>query len=533
MEKLSYKNKQAVKHKKSWLKISLYSFATLILLIIVSIIAIVTLVNPNQYKATIIQSIKSQTGANLELGTISWQFFPEIGLKADQVVLYSANPINNTPLLSTASAKILVQIEPLIHSKFMVNQIIIADTNVNLIKNGNENNWTFNFPASTTITPSNSIKNYIFQLSKIKLTNFNLTYSDLITHQTTAIRNINLEINHDRGGLMSFNGQNNSLILDKVNYNLNDILKGNINFSYQDGNYVGDISGDNFSIPDLCISLALHCNNFSATPWRKVTYSTKFQGNLTQLQIPEAMINLGISTIKLNLNLASFNPLRGNQQLTINQVEASDYAYLKGYHLRLTNLRLNGNFANTNTDFTANQNLQIGNLTLYGYNLHALSSQIGSILSNPLKIIAIPITVSQIKNSVAAAGSNGQKDLNITSNLGSLNSNINISQNQAKFNSLYLSGPDVKASGNGNLDLNNKYLTANINAQFVADPSSLTGKIVYPVTINGNNTVIDWNSVSAQLTKNVGGSLINTTKQVGSTTTGAVKTIGSKIKSWF
>ena len=87
MEKLSYKNKQAVKHKKSWLKISLYSFATLILLIIVSIIAIVTLVNPNQYKATIIQSIKSQTGANLELGTISWQFFPEIGLKADQVVL--------------------------------------------------------------------------------------------------------------------------------------------------------------------------------------------------------------------------------------------------------------------------------------------------------------------------------------------------------------------------------------------------------------------------------------------------------------
>jgi hypothetical protein len=91
----------------------------------------------------------------------------------------------------------------------------------------------------------------------------------------------------------------------------------------------------------------------------------------------------------------------------------------------------------------------------------------------------------------------------------------------------------VHASGNGVLNNNNSYLSARINAQFVAAPNSLTGKIVYPVSINGNQTTIDWSSVSTQLSKNLGSSLIDTGKQVGGTTGSVAKNIGNKIKSWF
>jgi hypothetical protein len=102
---------------------------------------------------------------------------------------------------------------------------------------------------------------------------------------------------------------------------------------------------------------------------------------------------------------------------------------------------------------------------------------------------------------------------------------------------LVLSGPDLRANANGKLNTDTNYINYQVNAQFVADPNSLTGKIIYPATISGPitnpNNSVDWTSVNKQIAQNLSGSLINTGKDVGKATGSTVEKIGNKIKSWF
>jgi hypothetical protein len=210
---------------------------------------------------------------------------------------------------------------------------------------------------------------------------------------------------------------------------------------------------------------------------------------------------------------------------------------LNGYRLKATNLNSQGNFIERNNQIYADQDLDIENLTLYGYNLHSLSVKIATILSNPMKIISVPLTITQIQNSIAAANTKGQKNLNIISNLGHLSSKVTYTGKMIENHQLVLSGPDLRANANGKLNTDTNYINYQVNAQFVADPNSLTGKIIYPATISGPitnpNNSVDWTSVNKQIAQNLSGSLINTGKDVGKATGSTVEKIGNKIKSWF
>lgn len=50
--------------------------------VIGALLALVLLVNPNQFKPLIVEQAKAQTGLDLVIeGDIGWQFFPAIGLE--------------------------------------------------------------------------------------------------------------------------------------------------------------------------------------------------------------------------------------------------------------------------------------------------------------------------------------------------------------------------------------------------------------------------------------------------------------------
>lgn len=521
--------------KHNWLRISIITFSSLAGVVIAGVVVLVTLVNPNDYKSFITAKVQQQLGAQLQLESLRWELFPHIGIKINNLTLTSPTPLGSAPLVQLADGEISLQLLPLLHGKFNVDQIVLKNANISLLQNQTQNNWTFNRNFSAPNSDTASTSNQVIQLSKVKLENINVTYQNLATQSTTTIKNFNLLLQLGHSGIMRYSTADGNLILNNINYEVNQQLKGILDINYANGDYSGDIKTERFALPTLLNSLNLPSAGLIAKPWQNFAVAGQFSVRSNSLQVNNAIINLGDSTIQFTLNADSLAPLHASNQMQIDKLEASDFAYLKGYHLRLKNTTLQGNIATNQTTNTLqiNEKLNIENMTLYGYDLHSLSLQIGSILSNPLKIIAIPVTISQIRSSISAADSNEHKNLSMASNLGRLNANLNYSAPQLRFSQLTLSGPDVHASGNGVLNNNNSYLSARINAQFVAAPNSLTGKIVYPVSINGNQTTIDWSSVSTQLSKNLGSSLIDTGKQVGGTTGSVAKNIGNKIKSWF
>lgn len=57
----------------------LYVLIGIIIVVVLGITALVTLVNPNQFKAAIAEQVKKQTGRELDIrGDINWRFLPNI-----------------------------------------------------------------------------------------------------------------------------------------------------------------------------------------------------------------------------------------------------------------------------------------------------------------------------------------------------------------------------------------------------------------------------------------------------------------------
>lgn len=268
-----------------------------------------------------------------------------------------------------------------------------------------------------------------------------------------------------------------------------------------------------------------------------MTVSSNISGTNKNLNISNIQITTPDSQIRGKVTVNSFNPISGYNSIQINYLDIADYINLNGYRLKASNFTSQGNFVERDKQIYADQDVAIQNLILYGYNLHSLSVKIATILSNPVKIISVPLTITQIQDSIAAANTKGQKNLAITSNLGRLTSKVTYTGKTIENHNLVLSGPDLRANANGRLDIDRNYMNYQVNTQFVADPNSLTGKIIYPATISGRpdnpDNSIDWTSVNKQIAQNLGGSLINTSKEVGKATGSTVKKIGNTIKSWF
>lgn len=67
------------------------SLLGLVVLIVGALLALVLLVNPNQFKPLIVEQAKKQTGLDLVIeGDIGWQFFPSIGFELGKTELKTA-----------------------------------------------------------------------------------------------------------------------------------------------------------------------------------------------------------------------------------------------------------------------------------------------------------------------------------------------------------------------------------------------------------------------------------------------------------
>jgi len=116
---------------------------SLVALVVIGAIAIVLLVDPNDYRDDIAKLVQQKTGRPLEIrGKLGLKLFPWIALEVHDVRLGNPPGYGGEPFLSVTSASVGVKLLPLLHKQVEVRRVSIDGLSVTLVSRSPEaNNW--------------------------------------------------------------------------------------------------------------------------------------------------------------------------------------------------------------------------------------------------------------------------------------------------------------------------------------------------------------------------------------------------------
>jgi AsmA protein len=132
------------------------AFGVIVLGIVVLAIALVLIVDPNDYKEEIVQAVKDQTGRELKIqGDLKLSLFPWLGLETGALELANAPGFGKQPFARVASAGVKVKLLPLLRKELQVSTILIDGLKLELIRNkAGRTNWD-DLGAADTKAPAN------------------------------------------------------------------------------------------------------------------------------------------------------------------------------------------------------------------------------------------------------------------------------------------------------------------------------------------------------------------------------------------
>lgn len=138
-----------------WLLIAI---AGVITLLIVLALAVVFLVNPNDYRDDIERAVAAQTGRKLAIeGDLKLAFFPWIGLQVDKVRLADAPGFGKVPFFQAKHVQLAVKVLPLLQGNLVLDTITLEHPRVHLIRNEKgQGNWQTFGSHSPQPPPTNS-----------------------------------------------------------------------------------------------------------------------------------------------------------------------------------------------------------------------------------------------------------------------------------------------------------------------------------------------------------------------------------------
>lgn len=120
----------------------LLTIAILIIIIAGAITALVTLVNPNQFKPLLVEQVKKQTGLDLVIqGDIHWQFFPSIGFELGKTELKNPQGFANPDMFKVNQVAVSVSVIPLLDKQLKIGNVTLkgAQIDVETLKDGTRN----------------------------------------------------------------------------------------------------------------------------------------------------------------------------------------------------------------------------------------------------------------------------------------------------------------------------------------------------------------------------------------------------------
>lgn len=194
------------------IKILLAIVAAIVILMSLCVLLLVTLVNPNKYKAQIAQGLAKELNQQKVtlVGDIHWTFSKGVGIKIDQIVV--SNPIGFAPVpfLQINNAQISFKFFPLLYQHIKLAHVDIQHMVLNLITDQKgQHNWTMFLPSATPNNttaphkaekPITSTQLEAFDLGTINIADGELVWQNLKTSRNTTLSHVRLSTTHVQTG---------------------------------------------------------------------------------------------------------------------------------------------------------------------------------------------------------------------------------------------------------------------------------------------------------------------------------------------
>lgn len=117
-------------------------FAGIIAITIALVIAIIALVDPNDYRGQITDVVKEHTGRDLQIGNMGLSFFPHFGLSLEKVTLSNAQGFSNKHFFTADEISVGAEILPLLNQELVVDAVKLHNMGAYLEKNRDGiSNW--------------------------------------------------------------------------------------------------------------------------------------------------------------------------------------------------------------------------------------------------------------------------------------------------------------------------------------------------------------------------------------------------------
>ncbi len=229
------------------LKIILYIASTSVVIILVTVLSLPFIVNPNDFKSQIETLVKEKTGRTLTIeGDLKLSVFPWLGISTGKVSLSNAQSFDNPYFAQIQQSEINVKLIPLLSKQFDVSEIVFKGLRLHLSKNKQGiNNWD-DLKGSSKNDSEITNPLAILAIAGLSIEDASITWDDLQTDQHSKINNLKIKM-----GKLDFN-QKIPLSLSLTFVNQQPLITQLLNFS---GNLILTPSLEVFKLNDVQIAL--------------------------------------------------------------------------------------------------------------------------------------------------------------------------------------------------------------------------------------------------------------------------------------
>ncbi len=177
-------------------RIALIAGGALVALLVLAVIALLLLVDPNRYRSDIQRIVRDKTGRELQIGgKLELKVFPWIALGIHEVSLGNPPGYGSQPFLTVKEASIGVKLFPLLAHRLQVSRVAVDTLDLNLVSRGEANNWQdLGGPADRTQPPPEAASSSaaVASIGGIDIKNSHLSMRDEQKKSTTDIAGLQL-----------------------------------------------------------------------------------------------------------------------------------------------------------------------------------------------------------------------------------------------------------------------------------------------------------------------------------------------------
>ena len=178
------------------LKIVGGAIAAVVALAVLAALALLWLVDPNDYRDDIEKLVQEKTHRQLKIGgPLDLKLFPWLALKLEDVSLGNPPGFGDQPFLTVRSASVGVKLMPLLHKRLEVSRVAIDGLAANLVsKSADANNWKDLTESKEDASPAAEGESPTASIEGVDITKSALLYRDEAEDSTTHLSALELHI---------------------------------------------------------------------------------------------------------------------------------------------------------------------------------------------------------------------------------------------------------------------------------------------------------------------------------------------------